>query len=130
MPKLLAPITLLYVTFASAITESIHIHGQPDHNVVNQMYQSFGGSWNLSTSGVEGFERAAISHIMFHPLGSNLTNSNSVSRRKRDDVTAPNCYTQADKVGLFTTQQQEWIVGSVVVHSHKGTYSLAYANAS
>jgi hypothetical protein len=115
MPKLLAVI-LYYAALATAITKFIKVHGQPNHDMVNSMYHAFSGLWNLSPSGVTGFERAAIRHLIFHPMSNSTTytNSTSISKVKRDypNVSTPTCYNPGDNHSLFTIQQEQWIVGA------------------
>jgi hypothetical protein len=51
MSKLLA--TMLFLaTLTAAFTETIKIHGLSDHATINKLHQAFGGSWNLSLSGI------------------------------------------------------------------------------
>ncbi|KAF8856419.1 hypothetical protein BDZ45DRAFT_745462 [Acephala macrosclerotiorum] len=121
MSKLLVAM-LLFATLTAAFKETINIYGPGDHDTVNKLYQAFGGSWNLSLSGIEGFEQAAISQLTFHPWDSDSTgydtNSSSISNARRRAVTpevkAPSCYNQNDgHYSLFTVQQQQWITEAV-----------------
>jgi hypothetical protein len=121
MARMLQAILFL-ATIAAAAAESINIHGQVDNDLINTIYTSFGGTWDLSTSGVESFENATISGLLPNADMNSIFANLSMVRTGRHtessmDVRGPTTYTtpQFDSTtefmgySLLTIAQQQWI---------------------
>ena len=113
----------LLATLVAAAMEPITVFGKNDPDLINSIYQSFGGTFKLSGSGVKGFENASISALLFDAdmasIFPNISAFNPIrsldsssSRRAAVVYQSDYCYTPGQySYRLFTVAQQEFISG-------------------
>jgi hypothetical protein len=109
---------------ATATIESVTIHGQVHTGLINDIYSSRGGTWNLSNTGVKGFENASITGLILNadldamfPNRSTTSNGGNSSLSSRGVVTygTPSCdeVNNSKTYALFTVEQQQFIAGDL-----------------